>query len=285
MPGYRSDNVIIAGGFNGEYAVTNTESREVLPYEGFVTHAYNGLVTHTQNFQDRRSGSLKAAFCSNDRRVRVMDVQTLRFTESFEYQTAINCAAMSPDGRLRALVGDSTEVLITDAERGGSLVTLQEHTDHIFACSWSLDGRHVATGGQDGRTVIWDPRNWSQPLRKLQSSMSCARSLHFTDAGCLVVAENEDVVKIYDARDFHSSQEMRFFGSIAGVALIDGGEEIAVANADKTVGGLLTFSRTSGGSRQPFYRTQARALMRPGGRWRYGKTPFRDVDSLTDLYI
>jgi hypothetical protein len=61
----------------------------------------------------------------------------------------------------------------------------------------------------------------------------------------LVVAENDDVVKVYDSRNFAASQEIRFFGSIAGVALIDGGEEIVVANVDKTVGGLMSFERQS----------------------------------------
>jgi hypothetical protein len=37
-------------------------------------------------------------------------------------------------------------------------------------------------------------------------------------------------------------------GAIAGIALLNGGEEIAVANADLTTGGLLTFERTARGA-------------------------------------
>lgn len=240
---HQTDTVLFAGGFNGEYAVRNLSSNDKTHTEGEVTSCYNGLVTHIHNYADRRSGSLKAAFCSNDRKVRLMDVRSLTFTDTFLYDYSVNCSATSADGRLRALVGDSLETLITDAEKGETLVTLREHADHGFACAWSHDGRNVATGAQDGKVIVWDTRNWSAPVTTLHSSMSCARSLNFSDTGALIVAENDDVVKVYDGSTFASLQQIRFFGSIAGVALMDGGAEIAIANADNTVGGLMSFER------------------------------------------
>ncbi|KJY01052.1 hypothetical protein TI39_contig305g00009 [Zymoseptoria brevis] len=246
---YRSDAVLFAGGFEGEFAMLDLSAeRNGAHAEGMVTHAYNGLVTHIHNYTDRTSGGLRAAFCSNDSKVRLMDVRRLQFTDTFSYSTAINCSATSADGRLRALVGDSCETIITDAEKGIPLVTLREHTDHGFACAWSQDGRNVATAAQDGKVVVWDTRNWSQPSRVLDTAMSCARSLNFTDNGALVVAENDDVVRVYDGGSFAMWQEIRFFGSIAGVALIDGGAEMVVANVDKTVGGLLSFERNNEGA-------------------------------------
>ncbi|SMQ51020.1 unnamed protein product [Zymoseptoria tritici ST99CH_3D7] len=245
---YHSDAVLLAGGFEGEFAMLDLSAeRNGAHAEGMVTHAYNGLVTHIHNYTDRTSGGLRAAFCSNDSKLRLMDVRRLQFTDTFSYSTAINCSATSADGRLRALVGDSCETIITDAEKGNPLVTLREHTDHGFACVWSQDGRNVATAAQDGKVVVWDTRNWSQPSRVLDTAMSCARSLNFTDNGALVVAENDDVVRIYDGGSFAAWQEIRFFGSIAGVALIDGGAEMVVANVDKTVGGLLSFERNNEG--------------------------------------
>lgn len=244
---YETDTVLFAGGFNGEYAMRNLNGNSNSHTEGEVTSCYNGLVTHIHNYADRRSGLLRAAFCSNDRKLRLMDVRSLRFDDTFSYDYSINCSATSTDGRLRALVGDSCETLITDAEQGNTLLTLREHSDHGFACAWSHDGRNVATGAQDGKVVVWDTRNWSAPVSTLFSSMSCARSLNFSDTGALVVAENDDVVKVYDGGSFASFQEIRFFGSIAGVALMDGGAEMAVANADSTVGGLMSFVRSPEG--------------------------------------
>lgn len=240
-------NVLIAGGFEGEYAMMKLDSED--PHtEGFVTHDRNGLVTHIHSFAHKTSGSLQAGFCSNDNRFRVMDVSSQRFTSSFDYDTSINCAVTAPDGRLRALVGDSADALITDAATGEELVSLAGHDDNIFACAWSPDQRFVATGSADGKVLLWEPRNWSRPLACMPSVVTCARSLHFTaDSASLIAAENEDVVSIFDTRDWTGRQDIRFFGTIAGVALLDGGDELVIGNGDRTVGGLMTFQRTRGG--------------------------------------
>lgn len=247
-PTASSSRFVLAGGFYGEYALLNLDGRNTAkPQEGFVTHAYNGLVTHVHTFTGRGSGTPQAVFCSNDRKLRLMDTSTLRFTNSFTYNHAINSSATSPDARLRLLVSDCHNAHITDAEKGTTLVTLQGHTDNGFACAWAPNTIHVATGSEDGRALVWDARNWSTPLRALPSTMSCPRSLHFTDNGALVVAEDDDIVSIYDADTFTKRQDLRFFGSIAGVALVNGGAELAVANADRSVGGLLTFQRAAQG--------------------------------------
>ena len=245
---YRSDRALLAGGSAGEYAMLglNVDSQTHV-HEGFVTHDYNGLVTHIDSYADRHSGQLRACFCSNDRKVQVMDVKTGAFVNSFSYANATNCSATSPDSRLRVMVGDSHETLITDAEKGNVLVTLQEHRDHGFSCAWSEDGRYVATGAQDGLVLLWDARNWSTPLRTMPCVMSTARSLQFTSNGALVAGEDDDVVTIHDTERPEMRQDIRFFGSIAGVALLDGGDELVIANADKTVGGLMSFQRAAQG--------------------------------------
>jgi hypothetical protein len=245
---YRTDNVLLAGGFGGEYAMMDLNApRDSGFHSGFVTHDYNGLVTHIDSYPHRRSGQLQACFCSNDRKVRIMDVKTNRFTDAFSYDNAVNCSALSPDKRLRVLVGDSHDTLITDADKGNILVTLKEHNDHGFACAWAEDGTHVATGAQDKRVILWDARNWSWPLRVIPCGMATARSLHFTDDGALVLGEDDDVVTIYHTKRTEVRQDIRFFGSVAGVALLDGGDEMVIANADKTVGGLLSFQRNLDG--------------------------------------
>lgn len=283
--GAPSDRLLLAGGFYGEYALQRLDSESSSPpHEGFVTHAYNGLVTHVHTYPGRRTTAPQAAWCSNDHKLRLMDTATLRFTHTFTYAHAVNCSATSPDARLRVLVSDCHHASITDAEKGSILVTLPGHSDHGFACAWAPNAIHVATGSEDGRTLVWDARNWSRLLRSLPSTMSCPRSLHFTDDGALVVAEDDDVVSIYDPDTFTKQQDIRFFGSIAGVALLGGGEEMVVANADRTIGGLLAFERTAQGVGKGSF---GRRCLEPGrGRERRWQVPLTSrSDLLADVLV
>jgi hypothetical protein len=249
--------VVVAGGFDGEYALRNVDS-PASHSEGYVTHDRNGLVTHVHTFSHRRSGLPQAAFCANDQRLRLMDLATETFTKTLPYAHSLNSATTASDGRLRALVGDSPDALVTDAESGDTLATLRSHADHIFSCAWSPDSKLLATGAQDGKIALWDSRNWAKPLATLPNLLSCSRSLHFSsDSSMLVSAENEDVVSIFDTRSLPLShgqwqrqqqegrrQDIRFFGTIAGVTLVDGGDEIVIANGDRSVGGLMSFRRS-----------------------------------------
>lgn len=268
--------VIVAGGFDGEYALRNLDS--TAPYsEGYVTDdRKNGTVTHIHTFAHRRSGLPQVAFSANDQCLRLMDLTTETFTKTFAYDYSLNCAVTCSDGRLRALVGDSPDPIITDAESGETLATLQSHSAHIFSCAWSPDTRTLATGDQDGKIALWDPRNWSRPLSELPNVLSCSRSLHFTaDSSRLISAEDEDVVSIFDVRNLEARQDIRFFGTISGVALVDGGDEIVVANGDRSIGGLMDFRRTphsggyvggQGGSMAPLgRRSKRRRNFRPTG--------------------
>lgn len=286
---YASDSVLITGGFDGEYSLLNLNaSHTTLPTEGFVSHAMDGITTHIHSFRNRRSGSQAVAFCSNDRVLRLLDIATNTFTSAFKYADQPNCAATSPDSRLRVVVGDSQATLITDAERGNVLFTLQGHTDHAFACAWADEGWNVATGAQDGKIVIYDARKWDTALTTLDCELGCARSLQFIRSGggggggggerrkstrgwgraatwssssmMLVAAESDDVVNIFDAQTWASKQTIDFFGAVAGVAVLDQGRELVVANSDRTVGGLMVFEcdgDTSGGGYGYGYRSHA----------------------------
>jgi hypothetical protein len=239
---YQSDNLVVAGGLNGEYAILNTTLSSTT--QGHITRADDGLITHVHNFLDRQSGSPRAAFCSNDYHLHTMDLATQTIVTSHHYPDALNCSATSPDGRLRALVGDTPDALISAAESGEVIVSLAQHADFGFACAWNREGRYLATASQDCTVAVWDARNWSRPVRVMDDVVACARSLHYTDAGALVVVENDDLVSVYrDPALSSSRQDINLFGAIAGVALLDGGNEIVVANADGTVGGLMAYQQ------------------------------------------
>ena len=109
------DAVLLAGGFNGTFALKALNAPlSDPPITGIITEHENGITNHIQLVKSRTSGSPHAVICSNDNHIRIMDVHQPRsgFVAQHSFDWAINCSASSPDSRLRAVVGDSKDVLM-----------------------------------------------------------------------------------------------------------------------------------------------------------------------------
>ena len=248
-----TDNVLVAGAFDGEYAITDLSSTYGSPCKFGRTTDFNldtksRIVNHMHLFESRTTYQPQAVLCSNDFRLRVLDCATDTFTNSFLYPAAVNCSATSPNGRMRVVVGDFQETLITNAETGQPFETLNSHTEDAFACAWADDGIHVATAAQDSTIVVWDARNWATPLTVLTSELSVPRSLRFSPVGSgprvLIAAEADDYINIINAQTFESKQVFDFFGPIGGVAFTPDGQSLFVANGERRFGGIIELERT-----------------------------------------
>ncbi|KAF2186860.1 WD40 repeat-like protein [Zopfia rhizophila CBS 207.26] len=242
------DDVLIAGGFYGEYALTNLSSTYgTRSTVGRVASANNGITNQVHIFNSRSNYTPQAAFCSNDKRLRILDCETNAFTHSFLYSNPVNCSATSPNGRMRVVVGDFHETLITNAETGQAFETLRAHDDDVFACAWADDGIHVATSAQDCRIAVWDARNWSHPLSVIESELSIPRCLRFSPVGSgprvLISAEADDYVNVIDAVNFDTRHVLDFFGRTAGISMTPDGSSLFVANSDPNFGGIMEFER------------------------------------------
>lgn len=188
------------------------------------------------------------------------------------YDTVQN-TSVSPDGRLLAVLGDSAECLIADAQSGkvrnchgfptklfpySPLILiylnttqmqvtgiLKGHLDYSFASAWHPDGRILATGNQDTTCRLWDIRNLSRSLAVLKGRMGAIRAVKFTkDGQFLSFAEPADFVHIIDTQSgYVKGQEIDLFGEIAGISFSPDGEALFVGIADRTYGGLLEFNR------------------------------------------
>ncbi|KAM7222246.1 WD40-repeat-containing domain protein [Rhypophila decipiens] len=254
--------VLVAGVFNGEYVLRRIDSDEpeaTACHEGVITDHGSGITNHAQVYQARRSSSPLAAFASNDMGFRILDLGTETWLSSETFAFPLNCTAISPDKRLRVVVGDNHNVLIVAAEStlsGGRpeiLQTLSGHRDFGFACDWSDDGWSVATGCQDKSVKIWDARRWcdssgnSSPVCTIRSEMAGVRNLRFSPNGSgrrvLVAAEEADFVNIIDAQTFRSKQTIDLFGELGGVSFTNEGRELNVLCCDSTRGGLLQLER------------------------------------------
>ena len=247
-------DILVAGGFCGEYGVLNLRAPpETKPTEGVLTHHVNGITNHVQVYLPRNSSSPVAAFASNDMSMRMLDVTTNKLIAEHRYEHAINCSALSPDQRLRVLVGDSRNVMICNAETGEILQDLEGHRDYGFACDWADDGWTVATGNQDMQIKIWDARKWKSssgiacPVSTIAAEMAGVRKLKFSPLGSgkrvLIAAEPADFVNVIDAETFSSKQTLNFFGEIGGVDFTNDGQDLIVANCDGMRGGIMEFER------------------------------------------
>lgn len=258
-----SHGFLVAGGFGGEYLIRRLDTGEPDSYTcsgGIITTSMSGITNHVAIYQPRSSSGPVAAFASNDNRIRVMDIGTEKWLSDETYDFAPNCSAISPDGRLRVVVGDSVDVLVTAADhaqpnRPADVIhRLSGHRDYGFACDWADDGWTFATGFQDKTVRVWDARRLHEahtgrgaPVCTIRSDLAGARCLRFSPIGSgprvLVAAEEADMISVIDARTFKSKQTFDVFGELGGIDFADGGRELMVLCCDPARGGVLHFER------------------------------------------
>ena len=220
------EGLVVAGGLEGEYCTATIDpvygGGEVVDQHSShgYTHLHSGISNHIQVHSRRSGGSPVAALASNDSHLRLLDLATQKVVSDVAFAFPVNCTAVSPDRRMRVVVGDDKLAYIVAAEHAHSspssssslssssssssssspssssssakpdiLQTLGGHRDFGFACAWADDGYTLATGYQDRAIKIWDARKtcdasgiWT-PVATLRSAMASVRSLHFSPAG------------------------------------------------------------------------------------------------------
>ncbi|KAI1368702.1 WD40-repeat-containing domain protein [Xylaria arbuscula] len=257
------EGILMTGGFHGTYRYRSIGTGDDAScYDGRLTDHVSGITNHVQVNSSRRSSTPLAAFASNDYGFRMVDLARNEIVLDTMYDHALNCTTLSPDKRLRVMVGDLREVLITDAETGQVLQCLEGHRDFGFACDWASDGWTIATGNQDKTIRIWDARMWKDTKGKslnvavIRSEMAGVRSLRFSPLGSgkrlLLAAEEADVVNIIDAQTFDSKQTIDVIGELAGVSFTNAGQEAMVLSSDPLRGGVIRLERCDHGVEDTF---------------------------------
>ena len=248
--------VLIGGTLNGGYLLKPLDmSSSVNHTEGTITRDPNGLTCHMELCMPKSSGP-QVAIASNDSYFRIMDLQTEKFVGVSKQKHAINCTALGPHRRMRAMVGDWRGVDIYDGETGKKVQELKgRETDNGFACAWSEDGWTLATASEDRGVRIWDARKWvdsngkGNPLCILRSELATARSLHFSPLGSgkpvLVACEEADYINIIDAQMFSDNQRLDVIGELGGASFTNEGQDLNVLVCDPHRGGILQLERTA----------------------------------------
>jgi WD40 repeat protein len=143
-----SHGIAAVGGYSGEYGIVplrNTFDRSVrigsLAAAQYITNHVDIVVT--------RDSGVKVIWANNDAKIRQQDIETGQFVRIHTLKWPINATSTSPDGRIRAAVGDAKEVVLMDASRGEVIKELRGHNHWSFAVDWKNDGYTFVTGNQD----------------------------------------------------------------------------------------------------------------------------------------
>ncbi|KAG9157377.1 hypothetical protein Leryth_005001 [Lithospermum erythrorhizon] len=237
------DNLIAVGGFRGELICKNLNQSGVAFCAKITTD--ENAITNSIDMCQSPEGSMRIITANNDAQIRVFDANNFACLSHFMFPWSVNNTSVSPDGRLLAVLGDSSECLLADAKSGKVVSNLRGHLDYSFSSAWHPDGRIVATGNQDTTCRLWDLRNLSESLAVLKGRIGAIRAIKFSSDGCfLAMAEAADFVHVFDtSSDYATCQEIDLFGEIAGISFSPDTEALFVGVADRTYGSLLEFNR------------------------------------------
>ncbi|KAL5559035.1 hypothetical protein UlMin_035246 [Ulmus minor] len=237
------ENFMAAGGFQGELICKNLNHPGVAFCTKITTD--ENAITNAVDIFRNPNGSMRVMAANNDAQIRVFDAESFACLNRFSFNWSVNNTSASPDGKLLAVLGDSADCLIADAQSGKVTGTLKGHLDYSFASAWHPDGRILATGNQDTTCRLWDIRNLSESLAVLKGRMGAIRAVKFSSDGrFLAMAEPADFVHVIDAQSgYVKGQEIDLFGEIAGISFSPDTEALFVGVADRTYGSLLEFNR------------------------------------------
>ncbi|XP_038884444.1 uncharacterized WD repeat-containing protein C2A9.03-like isoform X2 [Benincasa hispida] len=237
------ENLIVAGGFQGELICKYLDHPGVAFCTKMTTE--ENAITNAVDIFHNANGAFRVVTANNDAKVRIYDAKTFTCLSGFTFDWSVNNTSVSPDGKMLAVLGDSTECLLADANSGKVIESLKGHLDYSFASAWHPDGRILATGNQDTTCRLWDIRNTSKSLAVLKGRMGAIRCVKFSSDGkFLSTAEPADFVHIYESRrGYEQAQEIDLFGEIAGISFSPDTEALFVGIADRTYGSVLEFNK------------------------------------------
>jgi putative hemolysin len=122
--------------------------------------------------------------------------------------------------------------------RNGSqkLSPLQGHTGEVRSVCFSPDGKHLASGGDDGRVLLWDARTGQKPVALLGHSREVYSVCFRSDGKRLASGSWDGNVKVWDPQ---TSRELLSFkaheAGLMGVCFSPDGKRLASCGADYTI--------------------------------------------------
>lgn len=142
------DNLMVAGGFRGELIFKYVDE----PGVAFCTNVADNKnsVTNAVDVYESPSGATRVTAASNDCTVKFLDAERCSLLGRFTFPWPVNNTSVSPDGKLLAVLGDSSDCVIADAQSGEEIATLRGHQDYSFSSAWHPGGHVLA----DRKSVV-----------------------------------------------------------------------------------------------------------------------------------
>ena len=158
-------------------------------------------------------------------------------TEMFTLEghaNAVNCVALSPDGR-RIVTGsrDST-AKVWDFRTGRELLTLRGHSASILTVAFSSDGRRIFTGSEDKTVRTWDSGT-GKPLLSLNQRSGSISCLSLSSDGRRMVKGVGNTAIVWGGGVQSPLFTLKgHIGAVRAVAFSPDGKRIATVSEDAT---------------------------------------------------
>jgi RNA polymerase sigma factor (sigma-70 family) len=130
------------------------------------------------------------------------------------HTAAVNCLALSPDGKLLASASDDSTVKIWNPATAKEIITLKESDGGgIRGVAFAPDGKTLATAGGDKAVRLWDAAKGTQ-LQQFIGHTAATYSVRFTPDGKTLVSGGG--CANYPDRGQNGYGEVRFWDPLTG---------------------------------------------------------------------
>jgi serine/threonine protein kinase/tricorn protease-like protein len=163
-------------------------------------------------------------------------LQKFRGTRLIGHERAVNCVAVTPDGR-HAVSGSSDMTLrVWDLASAEEVRSFTGHQTPVLSAAVTPDGQYVVSGSGDKTVRLWELATGKE-VRRFTGHESWVRSLAVTPDGKYVVSGSDDkTVRLWDLAT--GKEVRRFTGHeepVNSVAVTPDGKYVVSGSEDKTV--------------------------------------------------